>query len=298
MNKEHETLATSSAGGNHQQGSARAFWQDGAPTTQIDGTAWTNNDTGSLWFDTNSSPDNLVYVLTNYASTGTWTLLSTSMVAEIVAAAHSWADVQTFDLQTVHTLGILSNGNITLGAGDDLVGSATSDITINTNKFTVSGATGDTLIGGKLDLDDAFDSTSFATGRGGFKDENDMLSNSDTSVASQQSIKVYVDTEITASSTDGYTPADYTNDGSSDSRESVTFPNGMIMKTGSTGSNSGTVTFDTPFPNGVVSVFIQQNDAASSGTANDRVDTLTVSSFDYFVVAGDAPNVYWFAIGY
>ncbi|KKN53630.1 hypothetical protein LCGC14_0600610 [marine sediment metagenome] len=42
------------------------------------------------------------------------------------------------------------NGSITLGAGDDLIGSATSDITFNTNKFTVAGATGNVVAAGTL----------------------------------------------------------------------------------------------------------------------------------------------------
>lgn len=41
-------------------------------------------------------------------------------------------------------------GSITLGAGADLIGSGTSDITINTTKFTVAGATGNTAVGGTL----------------------------------------------------------------------------------------------------------------------------------------------------
>lgn len=44
------------------------------------------------------------------------------------------------------------NSSATLGAGDDLIGSATSDITFNTNKFTVAGATGNTLVAGTLDV--------------------------------------------------------------------------------------------------------------------------------------------------
>lgn len=48
---------------------------------------------------------------------------------------------------------VASAASITLGAGADLIGSATSDITINTNKFTVAGATGNTLIAGTLDVD-------------------------------------------------------------------------------------------------------------------------------------------------
>jgi len=45
-----------------------------------------------------------------------------------------------------------ANGSITLGAGDDLIGSSTSDITINTTAFTVAGATGNTAVGGTLDV--------------------------------------------------------------------------------------------------------------------------------------------------
>ena len=41
------------------------------------------------------------------------------------------------------------NNHINLGAGDDLVGSSTSDIDMNSN-FTVAGATGNTVIAGKL----------------------------------------------------------------------------------------------------------------------------------------------------
>lgn len=45
---------------------------------------------------------------------------------------------------------ITANGGITLGAGDSLVGSATSNITFNTDKFTVAGATGNTVVAGTL----------------------------------------------------------------------------------------------------------------------------------------------------
>lgn len=41
-------------------------------------------------------------------------------------------------------------GSITLGAGADFIGSSTSDITINTNKFTVAGDTGNTVVAGTL----------------------------------------------------------------------------------------------------------------------------------------------------
>lgn len=56
----------------------------------------------------------------------------------------------TFAQAATFTSGLTSNGAITLGAGDDLIGSATSDITINTTAFTVAGATGNTVVGGTL----------------------------------------------------------------------------------------------------------------------------------------------------
>lgn len=196
INKEHETLATSSAGGVHKQGSARAFFQDAAPTIQIDGTAWDSGDTGSFWFDTNATPDNLFYVLTNSASTGTWTLVSTSLIAETVAAAHSWADVQTFDVAAIFTTGLTSNDDITLGAGDDIVMSATSNILVNTDKFTVAGATGNTLVAGTLDVTGDLDPTSFTTANGGFIDEDSMATDSAVKAPSQQSLKAYVDAQI------------------------------------------------------------------------------------------------------
>lgn len=48
---------------------------------------------------------------------------------------------------------------ITLGAGADLIGSSTSDITINTNKFTVAGATGNTVIAGTATITGALTQT-------------------------------------------------------------------------------------------------------------------------------------------
>ena len=60
---------------------------------------------------------------------------------------------------TTFTGAVTANGGITLGAGDDLIGSATSDITINTNKFTVAGATGNTVIAGTATITGALTQT-------------------------------------------------------------------------------------------------------------------------------------------
>lgn len=62
-------------------------------------------------------------------------------------------DLTAKDLIVTGTLtlwGVAQTGGIILGAGDDLVGSSTSDITINTDKFTVAWATGNTAVWGTL----------------------------------------------------------------------------------------------------------------------------------------------------
>ena len=88
------------------------------------------------------------------------------------------------------------NGSITLGAGDDLIGSSTSDITFNTNKFTVAGATGNTVVGGTFDVTGNIDPTTYETTNGGFLDEDAMGSNSANKVVSQQSLVAYIATQI------------------------------------------------------------------------------------------------------
>lgn len=228
IDKEHVDLASSDAGGNHVMGSARAWFQDTAPSATLDSTAFAAGDLGAIWFDSNATPDNKAYVLT--ATTPTWTALSASLSGETWTwtGNHTWDDGTTdsptltltdqtnedcaivkldngdttitipadtdleivtgnlavgngspgtaamdgedmyvegaFEVDGVATLdgnvtigGTLTvtgestfNNHINLGAGDDLIGSATSDIAINTDKFTVAGATGNTVIAGTL----------------------------------------------------------------------------------------------------------------------------------------------------
>ena len=118
-------------------------------------------------------------------------------------------------------------------------------------------------------------------------DEDDMTSDSATALATQQSIKAYVDGR--------FTPSTYAGG------ESVTLPNGMIMKTGIvTASISGTsVSFGAAFPNGVVSAVACPNNGAnltqSSGySGKAAVDSLTTSGMN---VSCDG-SAYWQAFGY
>jgi hypothetical protein len=67
MNKEHETLAASSAGGVHKQGTARMWYLATAsiPNLQPDGsTALDSGDNGMLWHDTTTD---IIYALDDYS---------------------------------------------------------------------------------------------------------------------------------------------------------------------------------------------------------------------------------------
>ena len=97
---------------------------------------------------TSTSPVNYNYLKVSYVASG--------------AAQH--LEVATFDLRTANTY---EDGGITLTAGNDLIGSSTSDITFNTNKFTVAGATGNTLIAGTLSVTGATTATGLITANGG-----------------------------------------------------------------------------------------------------------------------------------
>ncbi len=128
-----------------------------------------------------------------------------------------------------------------------------------------------------------------------FKTETDMVSDSDTAVASQKSIKAYVD----ASSTDGFTPTATAND-----TESVTLPNGLIMKfgvvenspTGNTGVNI--VTFGTAFPNTVLNAQLtwEQTNTGFTNPVYLKGNSVSTTGLTINNLSGTC-DVYWQAIG-
>jgi len=89
LNREHEfsTGGTVTDQAHHRQGSARCFFQALAPATRVDGTAFTSEDNGSVWID---SDDNAVYILTDYTGP-TWTAVSAEIIADLLAAARVFA---------------------------------------------------------------------------------------------------------------------------------------------------------------------------------------------------------------
>ena len=119
-------------------------------------------------------------------------------------------------------------------------------------------------------------------------DENDMASDSDTSLATQQSIKAYVDT--TAGPTVGFTPTSYTGG------ESMTLPNGLILKFGQATilSTGGTITFATPFPTACINFNSEKIGADSS-------NNIGVTSFSKSQIVCNPTatgTFFWQAIGH
>jgi len=117
-----ETAGTQN--GQPRQGSARVYFQDTVPTARLDDDYFDSTDLGCIWIDSNSSPDNQFNILTaaDGAGTETWTPISTEIIAALLAAARVFAG----------TLGVTGN------------------FAVNTDKFTVAAATGNTAIAGTL----------------------------------------------------------------------------------------------------------------------------------------------------
>lgn len=110
MDKEHETMATSSAGGVHIPGSAVAWHlaTGSIPALQPNGDAFDSGDKGRLWHDITTD---IFYVLDD-------------------------------------------DTDPTVGGGWVVMGHYLGDIAINTDKFTVARASGNTVIAGTLNVAD------------------------------------------------------------------------------------------------------------------------------------------------
>lgn len=112
-------------------------------------------------------------------------------------------------------------------------------------------------------------------------------------LATSKAIKDYVDT--TAAPTVGFSPTTYTGG------ESVTFPNGLIMKWGEetiAGDNTGTATFGTAFPNECIQA--QATLGQSFNTSSDAgcgVYSLSTTSLTLINGVGTSKLIRWFAIG-
>ena len=117
-------------------------------------------------------------------------------------------------------------------------------------------------------------------------DEDDLVSDSATGLATQQSIKAYVDNGFTPTAVDANT-------------SSLTLPNGLIMKFGyinATTNGTHTITFSTPFPTGAFSVsaipYTTTDDALNWAIRDFGTDSITV----YISGANSMTRIYYQAI--
>ncbi len=121
-------------------------------------------------------------------------------------------------------------------------------------------------------------------------DEDDMTSDSATALATQQSIKAYVD------GGGGFTPSTYAGE------ESVTLPNRLIMKFGtkSVGSDgTAAVSFATAFPGGIAQVQLTFQTTINVGSdAGLSASSQSVTGFTIQNGAANTETVAWMAIGY
>ena len=94
-----------------------------------------------------------------------------------------------------------------------------------------------------------------------------------------------------------FNPSTYTG------QESVTFPNGMIMKMGevSSSASSTTITFASAFPNSVVSVIASSIKAGAANNDSDaNISSVSTTGFTVTRVTttGGHTGIYWQAIGH
>jgi hypothetical protein len=180
------------------------------------------------------------------------------------------------------TGGNIGGANVELLAGKDLLGSATSDITINTNKFTVAGATGNTVIAGTLTQQ----------GVATLADTSAMASDAAPAADAQIANKKYVDDQNTADHP-AFTGGESHTDGS-----------GIIIKQGveSVASQAlDEVTYATPFPTECTNAFCsyQDNDGSTTYAATCVPKS---GSEDSILQIKNRPsatrNISWLAIGY
>ncbi|MAL50370.1 MAG: hypothetical protein CMH18_11475 [Methylophaga sp.] len=161
---------------------------------------------------------------------------------------------------------INSSENVGIGTTSP---SSKLDVNGNTN------VTGNLDVSGDIDVDGTieFDALS-GTGSVSvtdIKDEDNMSSNSATALATQQSIRAFTAmSPIQNGSGGGYTGG-----------ESVTFPNGLILKMGKTGDvaqdGDTTVTFGSAFPNEIISLVITKEGAKNIG-GNGEITASSVSA--------------------
>ncbi len=170
----------------------------------------------------------------------------------------------------ITTDSIVNAGTMTNAGTLDVTG----DLAVNTDKFKVTAASGNTSVAGTLDVVGNIDPTSYETTNGGFLDEDNLASDAADKVASQQSIKAYVDTEITAISVKAWVTFDGSN---ADPDSTKTGFN--ITSITDNGTGDYTINWDTDFASAAYAVVVTAGDTGAGGAPkNARIRVQSAGS--------------------
>lgn len=263
---------------------AHPYYQSAAPTTKPDGsTALDVDDNGRLWID---SDDNVLYILTAYA-TPTWTVAGA--IASISSADTTFTLTNTDEEDSdggrqsqFISKGEQSGGEATTlgyiefnhdGTSDDHKGQFLIKLNDGDDSDTPSNQPIGYLSTGKIDV-----SASLSV-----LDEDDLSSDDDEVVATQQSIKAYVDADHPT-----YSGGESHTDGS-----------GLIIKMGHVDDAGATttVTFGTAFPAAIVTATISP--VHTSHVDTRPIITAYTTSAITIKDSGSFPSGFnWIAIGY
>lgn len=263
LGKEHNftTGGPAALQGIHKQGAARCFWQATAPGTRADGSAFTSNDLGALWID---SDDNKAYILT--VTTPVWTVLEGVTIATLLAAARTFAEVVTFDKAPIFskpptfTEGAAANNAYIQArnqAGDDNI----DMIKVNSSDKVVIRHTAA---------------------------KPAALLSTDPPVSDQDiANKKYVDDQVAGG-------ADPTYSGG----ESHTFPGGLIQKMGSSNSTGiVAISFGSAFTTAIISVVCTPEGNVGGSITHGGVYNISSAGFT-FELASAYDGFQWQAIGH
>ena len=286
LEKEHESLSDDNAGGEHSPGACVVYVASAAPTNRPDGStalSATAIDSGRIWYDSTYSPP-----MPHKWDGSAWVALDMVAVGSVSAAMvmHN----------TQSTYGALANA-CQLRAKADGSGSTKTlgyiEISHDGTSQDQKGAFRVVLNSGAED--DAPSIVSIQYNSGGIAvasslsvlDEDDMSSDDATKVATQQSIKAFIEAQMS--------PAAFTS-----TTESVTFGNGLIFKQGykTQSASSETVTFAAPFPTEIVNACATMFDD-TPGNINENLQLDNVGSTSIVVYCGTVNHdgFYWQAWG-
>jgi hypothetical protein len=290
--KEHVTPAASSVGGEHKQGSAIDWFQTTAPTTRPDGvTALTTDDLGRTWCDTTN---NVLKMLTAIGSPNTWTPYGELCIATYTAGSEPARGIYRKGNEIYvktdaekHLAGLIDEDNMASNSATRVPSQqsvrayVTSGTVTMTNKTLTSPTINTPTIASAV-LNTAVSGTAVL-------DEDTMASNSATKLATQQSIKAYVDTKI-PQVTKSATAA------------KIVHAGGLIeqiFQIASTSDSDQTFNFPEAFPTVCINVTLSHavvRCELGDDSGNDPTEKFTINRDDG--IGGTSTTMYVRAVGY